>query len=311
MTDCHYADRLAVGVREKENHILQRLGDRMFKYAIILLCGLGVFLPIGARSESYDRSLEVTAPGEWMLLTGKGFPGRFRFNTRCYRGEICWNMGRSTLASVRAPEGWEIKWGAPVATGVDHGTQTVLHGTAVSGGVIMLRCAANSVSNQNGKGTYACSRELLARRLSTTAGNGTDIVVKMDFQAEAVQTIWSGFKYRNGVWESGSVEGIRNEPEYQPKIARLDYSSSVRFTKGEQVNFLKITASTSTARLQVNILGAGANVLTLGNSDTGAKGAQACDGTIRTGMTCFVTTKDNMEWYGEKQAIARITLSVT
>lgn len=52
-------------------------------------------------------------------------------------------------------------------------------------------------------------------------------------------------------------------------------------------------------------------MLTLGSLDTGVIGLQACDGTIRTGMTCFITTKNNIEWYGEKQAIARITLSVT
>lgn len=281
----------------------------MFKYGMIMLCGFGVGLPMLAHSESYDRSLEVTAPGEWMNLNNHR--GEFRLTTRCLAGEKCWNMGRSTLVSVKAPEGWELKWGTPAG----NGTQTVLQGTAVSGGVIMFRCAANSTTNTYDEGTYSCSRQLFARRVSTMAGNGAaGIAVKMDFVGTFTRSypVWEGgFEYRNGVWEHGSLTGFRNEPQYQPKIARLDYSSHVRFTKGEQVKFLKITASTSTARLQVNISGPGANVLTLGNSDTGVIGLQACDGTIRTGMTCFITTKNNIEWYGEKKAIATITLSVT
>lgn len=290
----------------------------MFKYGIILLCGLGVFLPIGAYSESYDRSLEATAPGEWMQLTNRGVT-RFRFLTRCAKGgvkpPVCLSQGHSTLASVKAPQGWELKWGDGWSGG---GTQTILKKVAISGESLLLRCEPNYSTNSQPEtggmdpNVYGCARELWGRRLDSKAAGGfVNVLVKMDYKGLWVRSVLNGFIYGNGVWESGSVEGIRNEPQYQPKIARLDYSSHVRFTKGEQVKFLKITASTSTARLQVNISGPGANVLTLGNSDTGVIGLQACDGTIRTGMTCFITTKNNIEWYGEKQAIARITLSVT
>lgn len=289
----------------------------MFKFGIIVLCGLSTFLPIGAHSESYDSSLEVTAPGEWMQLTNIGVT-RFRFLTRCAQGwvkpPVCLSQGHSTLASVKAPQGWELKWGDGWSGG---GTQTILKKVAISGESLLLRCDPNYYTNSQPEtgvsdpNIYACARELWGRRLDSKAAGGfVNVLVKMDYKGFWVRSVINGFIYSKGVWESGSVEGIRDEPQYQPKIARLDYSSSVHFNKGERVRFLKITASTNSAILQVELFGPGANVLALGNSDTDAIGPQVCNGAIRTGMTCFVTTKDNMEWYGEKQATARITLAI-
>lgn len=279
----------------------------MFKFGIIVLCGLSAFLPIGAHSESYDSSLEVTAPGEWMTLSNLDWG--FRFISRC-GGTNCLNNGYSTTLAIQAPEGWELKW-----EGNQGGGQlTILKGTAGPGERLRVMCQPTPTSNAGNPNVFGCwTTQLKGRRLNERAGSIGEILVRTnapDVVSSLPQSGNTSVRYPAWVWVANSVRTQDFGVLYQPKVARLDYSSHVHFNKGERVRFLNIAASANSAILQVELFGSDANVLALGNSDTGAIGSQVCNGAIRTGMTCFVTTKDNMEWYGEKQATARITLTI-
>lgn len=269
-----------------------------------------VVLALGSEAYAYDQVAEAFSPGEWNEDIG------FRITARC-NGVCRPNIDNITVGFM-VPDGWEIKAGTRPAGGalVNATCNFIDKGVLGSGSVLRLSSMANTVSQQFDSGTFTCGKSIAIRRVKNNAS----------LSLEGRRISDSGYIYfvrtysQNGGALSTATKNLtaawtrltdlsRQVGLSVPSRIAIRYNSKIDLSPGETKNMFEVSEAYGSYTVSVNLNGDASGDLTLVHS-SGAMGNYVCNGSLQKGNMCKIKANSQINWYGQKQAIANITLSI-
>lgn len=260
---------------------------------------------------AYDQTLEASAPGEWFVG-----PPRLNFNARC--NGVCVVGQSKVVAEIQVPQGWEIEGRNDLSPIAGQADCYIESGVFKAGSSIKIFSTASYASSQVDAGTFRCSRLFGLRRVS----NNAEVTIKARRASDsgniAFVRAWmmglTGDAFNGntdnltGAWTvMGNLSGVATRSV--PSRIAIQYNSKIDLSPGETKNMFEVSDAYGSYTVSVNLNGDASSDLTLVHS-SGATGNYVCNGSLQKGNVCKIKANSQINWYGQKQAIANITLSI-
>ena len=269
-----------------------------------------IALVLSSEVYAYDQVAKASSPGEWLedvidlrLLA--------RCNVECPPGKSWYEVG------FKVPDGWQMK----LKNGGGKATTTPLNFTPGrefgSGFEFQLKVEANKNTHENTlePGTFATNPRVSLRRVGNTPGSF--------IQARRLQgssdIIWIRLRSISDGWDVitpnlsfatiNAVDVTKLMGASVPSLIEIRYNSKIDLSPGETKNMFEVSEAYGSYTVSVNLNGDASSDLTLVHS-SGATGNYVCNGSLQKGNVCKIKANSQINWYGQKQAIANITLSI-
>lgn len=280
-----------------------------------------IVLALGSEAYAYDQVAEASSPGQWFDNVF-----RFRMTARCNSqndpsiGLGC-PPGKSWYtAGVLVPDGWEMKLNV-----YRKATVTPLNFTPSStvfkgGSEFQYKVEANKKTYDEGydKGTFVVDMYVSLRRVS----NNPAFALQARRISNSSNFTWlrvrdSTDKYLGPVIEAdlpltqfATIKNLSNlAMSSVPSLIAIRYNSRIDLLPGETKNMFEVSGAYGCYTVNVNVTGDASSDLTLVHS-SGATGNNVCNGSLQKGDVCKIKANSQISWYGQKQAVANITLSI-
>lgn len=269
-----------------------------------------IALVLSSEVYAYDQVAEASSPGEWLegvidlrLLA--------RCNVECPPGKSWYEVG------FKVPDGWQMK----LKNGGGMATTTPLNFTPGrefgSGFEFQLKVEANKNTHQNGlePGTFATNPRISLRRVGNTPGS----FIQARRLRGSSDIIWIRLRSISDGWDVitpnlsfatiNAVDVTKLMGASVPSLIAIRYNSKIDLSPGETKNMFEVSEAYGSYTVSVNLNGDASSDLTLVHS-SGATGNYVCNGSLQKGNVCKIKANSQINWYGQKQAIANITLSI-
>ncbi len=275
-----------------------------------------IVLALGSEAYAYDQVAEASSPGKWNEDIG------FRITARC-NGVCRPNIDNITVGFM-VPDGWEIKAGTRPAGGayVNATCDFIDKGVLGSGSVLRLSSMANTVTQQFDAGTFTCGKSIAIRRVKNNASLSLEGRRISDSGYIDFVRIFS--QQNVGMDNGGALSVVtRNLTATWTRLTDLSrqvglsvpsriairYNSKIDLLPGETKDMFEVSEAYGCYTVNVNVTGDASSDLTLVHS-SGATGNNVCNGSLQKGNVCKIKANSQISWYGQKQAVANITLSI-
>lgn len=268
-----------------------------------------IALVLSSEVYAYDQVAEASSPGEWLedvidlrLLA--------RCPVECPPGQSWYEIG------FKIPDGWEMKLknggGLATITRLNHA-----HAKPYGPGFEFLLKVGSNKNTYEGfeKGTFAHNPRISLRRVGNTPGsfiqarrirNSSDVVlIRFMNISSGTVIIEKDLPFAT----INAVDVTKFVGASVPSRIAIQYNSKIDLSPGETKNMFEVSEAYGSYTVSVNLNGDASGDLTLVHS-SGATGNYVCNGSLQKGSVCKIKANSQINWYGQKQAVANITLSI-
>lgn len=270
-----------------------------------------IALVLSSEVYAYDQVAEASSPGEWLedvinlRLLG-------RCPVECPPGQSWYEVG------FKIPDGWEMKLknvgGMATITRLNHA-----HAKPYGPGFeFQFRVSSNKNTYEGfDKSTFAHTASFSLRRVGNTTGsfiqarrirNSSDIAairLRTMSAGIVVDTITPNLSFAT----INAADVTKFVGASVPSRIAIRYNSKIDLSPGETKNMFEVSEAYGSYTVSVNLNGDASGDLTLVHS-SGATGNYVCNGSLQKGNVCKIKANSQINWYGQKQAVANITLSI-
>ncbi|MCU6262428.1 hypothetical protein [Escherichia coli] len=278
-----------------------------------------IVLALGSEAYAYDQVAEASSPGQWLenIIS-------LRMTARCNSqndpsiGLGC-PPGKSWYtAGVLVPDGWEMKifvGGRATITPLNF-TQSSTVFKAGSEFQYKSEANQNTYDRPDGtadKGTFVTNLQVSLRKVGhkpALALEARRISNSSNFTwLRVLEPTWNMVTPDLSYARTRIADLTNFAMSSVPSLIAIRYNSKIDLLPGETKDMFEVSEAYGYYTVNVNVTGDASSDLTLVHS-SGATGNNVCNGSLQKGNVCKIKANSQISWYGQKQAVANITLSI-